>query len=313
MKIPVIVVSGPTASGKSALALKIAEKYGGEIVSADSMQIYKELSVGTAKPDKSEIKRVPHHLVDILEPEEKFSAADFKKRAEEAIEDISSRGRLPIIAGGTGLYIDSLLYSTGFSHPKENPKLRRELAEMNEKEGADAVYAILKSLDNEAAEKIHKNNVKRVIRAVEIIKSTHKSLEESVEKPLGVSPKYEVLYVFINPDRQELYRRIDRRVDEMVEQGLLDEAKMLFERNVLPDATSVQAIGYKEFFGVFRGEKSLSDAVDELKRDTRRYAKRQVTWFSRHKDAVRLKKNELSLLEETEEFKRFIALLGKDK
>lgn len=313
MKIPVIVVSGPTASGKSALALKLAEKYGGEIVSADSMQIYKELSVGTAKPDKSEIKRVPHHLVDILEPEEKFSAADFKKRAEEAIEDISSRGRLPIIAGGTGLYIDSLLYSTGFSHPKENPKLRRELAEMNEKEGADAVYAILKSLDGDAAEKIHKNNVKRVIRAIEIIKSTHKSLEESVEKPLGVSPKYEVLYVFINPDRQELYRRIDRRVDEMMEQGLLDEAKMLFERNVLPDATSVQAIGYKEFFGVFRGEKSLSDAVDELKRDTRRYAKRQVTWFSRHKDAVRLKKNELSLLEETEEFKRFIALLGKDK
>lgn len=313
MKIPVIVVSGPTASGKSALALKIAEKYGGEIVSADSMQIYKELSVGTAKPDKSEIKRVPHHLVDILEPEEKFSAADFKKRAEEAIEDISSRGRLPIIAGGTGLYIDSLLYSTGFSHPKENPKLRRELAEMNEKEGADAVYAILKSLDGDAAEKIHKNNVKRVIRAIEIIKSTHKSLEESVEKPLGVSPKYEVLYVFINPDRQELYRRIDRRVDEMMEQGLLDEAKMLFGRNVPPDATSVQAIGYKEFFGVFRGEKSLSDAVDELKRDTRRYAKRQVTWFSRHKDAVRLKKNELSLLEETEEFKRFIALLGKDK
>ena len=313
MKIPVIVVSGPTASGKSALALKLAEKYGGEIVSADSMQIYKELSVGTAKPDKSEIKRVPHHLVDILEPEEKFSAADFKKRAEEAIEDISSRGRLPIIAGGTGLYIDSLLYSTGFSHPKENPKLRRELAEMNEKEGADAVYAILKSLDGDAAEKIHKNNVKRVIRAIEIIKSTHKSLEESVEKPLGVSPKYEVLYVFINPDRQELYRRIDRRVDELMEQGLLDEAKMLFERNVLPDATSVQAIGYKEFFGVFRGEKSLSDAVDELKRDTRRYAKRQVTWFSRHKDAVRLKKNELSLLEETEEFKRFIALLGKEK
>ena len=313
MKIPVIVVSGPTASGKSALALKIAEKYGGEIVSADSMQIYKELSVGTAKPDKSEIKRVPHHLVDILEPEEKFSAADFKKRAEEAIEDISSRGRLPILAGGTGLYIDSLLYSTGFSHPKENPKLRRELAEMNEKEGADAVYAILKSLDGDAAEKIHKNNVKRVIRAIEIIKSTHKSLEESVEKPLGVSPKYEVLYVFINPDRQELYRRIDRRVDEMMEQGLLDEAKMLFGRNVPPDATSVQAIGYKEFFGVFRGEKSLSDAVDELKRDTRRYAKRQVTWFSRHKDAVRLKKNELSLLEETEEFKRFIALLGKDK
>mgnify|MGYP004648700259 FL=1 len=313
MKIPVIVVSGPTASGKSALALKIAEKYGGEIVSADSMQIYKELSVGTAKPDKSEMERVPHHLVDILEPEEKFSAADFKKRAEEAIEDISSRGRLPIIAGGTGLYIDSLLYSTGFSHPKENPKLRRELAEMNEKEGADAVYAILKSLDGDAAEKIHKNNVKRVIRAIEIIKSTHKSLEESVEKPLGVSPKYEVLYVFINPDRQELYRRIDRRVDEMMEQGLLDEAKMLFGRNVPPDTTSVQAIGYKEFFGVFRGEKSLSDAVDELKRDTRRYAKRQVTWFSRHKDAVRLKKNELSLLEETEEFKRFIALLGKDK
>lgn len=201
-------------------------------------------------------------MVDILEPEEKFSAADFKKRAEEAIEDISSRGRLPIIAGGTGLYIDSLLYSTGFSHPKENPALRSELSSLAEKEGADAVYAILKSLDGDAAEKIHKNNVKRVIRAIEIIKSTHKSLEESVEKPLGVSPKYEVLYVFINPDRQELYRRIDRRVDEMMEQGLLDEAKMLFGRNVLPDATSVQAIGYKEFFGVFRGEKSLSDAVD---------------------------------------------------
>ncbi len=313
MKTPVIAVTGPTASGKSALSLNLALKYGGEIVSADSMQIYKGLSVGTAKPTEEEMKKVRHHLTDILEPEEKFSAADFVKRAKEAVSDIASRGLLPIIAGGTGLYIDSLLYSNGFSHPAEDPVLRRELTLLAEKEGAGAVYGILKSLDGEAAKKIHPNNLKRVIRAVEIIKSTNKSLDESLEKPSEVSKMYEVLYVFINPEREELYKRIDARVDEMMENGLLNEAKMLYDRNIDPGATSVQAIGYKEFFGVFRKEKTLDEAVEELKRDTRRYAKRQVTWFSRRKDALILERGELSLLEATDEFKRFMALAGKDK
>lgn len=313
MKTPVIAVTGPTASGKSALAIELSVKYGGEIISADSMQIYKELSVGTAKPGIDELEKVPHHLVDILSPEEKFSAADFKKRADAAIEDISSRGRIPVIAGGTGLYVDSLLYSNGFSHPAENRKLRAELSALAEKEGAGAVHGILSEIDPEAAKKIHPNNIKRVIRAIEIIKSTNKSLAESVEAHEEVSSRYEVLYVFINPDRAELYDRIGKRVDKMMEDGLLTEAKMLYDMHLPSDATSVQAIGYKEFFGCFGKEKTIGEAVEELKRDTRRYAKRQVTWFSRHKEAVVLPRGELSLLEETEQFKRFISLLGKDK
>lgn len=313
MKIPVIAVTGPTASGKSALAMEIALKYGGEIVSADSMQIYKGLSVGTAKPTAEEMEKVRHHLVDIIEPEENFSAADFVQRAKPAVSDISGRGKLPVIAGGTGLYIDSLLYSHGFSHPAQNPGLRRELADLAEKEGVGAVHELLERLDPDAAKKIHPNNLKRVIRALEIIKSTNKTLEQSVEKPDEVSKAYEVLYVFINPEREELYRRIDARVDAMMENGLLDEARMLYEKNIDPGATSVQAIGYKEFFGVFRNEKTLADAVDELKKDTRRYAKRQVTWFSRRKEALVLPRGELSLLESEDAFESFMALAGKDR
>lgn len=312
MKIPVIVVAGPTASGKSALALELALKYKGEIVSADSMQVYKSLDIGTAKPTDEERKAVKHHLVDILELNEGFSAAEFCKRAREAVSDIHSRGSLPIIVGGTGLYIDSLLYGLSYSHSNENRALREELSLTAEKKGASAVHDILRELDSEAADNIHPNNLKRVIRAIEIIKATGKSLAESVDKP-GLEGEYDFLYVVISPERKMLYERIEDRVDSMMKRGLYDEALRLFSANTDRGATCMQAIGYKEFLPVYEGTLPLSDAVDTLKRDTRHYAKRQLTWFKRHKDAVYISSASLEALESTEQFKVFTEKLGDVK
>lgn len=309
MKIPVIVVAGPTASGKSALALELALKYGGEIVSADSMQVYKGLNIGTAKPTDEERKAVKHHLVDILELNEGFSAAEFCKRAREAVSDIHSRGSLPIIVGGTGLYIDSLLYGLSYSHSNENSPLREELSLTAEKEGASAVHDILRELDSEAADSIHPNNLKRVIRAIEIIKATGKSLAESVDKP-RLEGEYDFLYTVISPERKTLYDRIDSRVDNMMERGLYDEALWLFSTDTDRAAACMQAIGYKEFLPVYEGKMPISVAVDVLKRDTRHYAKRQLTWFKRHSEAVYISSASLKELENTEQFKAFFKKLG---
>lgn len=305
MKIPVIVIAGPTASGKSALALELAEKYNGEIVSADSMQIYKGLDIGTAKPNADELKRVRHHLIDIAERNEAFSAADFCEKAREAVSDIHSRGRLPIMVGGTGLYIDSFLYGVSFSHSNENTNLRDELSALAREKGNDAVHKILSELDGEAAKKIHPNNLKRVIRAIEIIKESGKSLEESIEKPKTES-EYNFIYVVLMPNRSVLYERINMRVDEMVKQGLLNEAKMLYDEHLPSDATCMQAIGYKELFPIFEKGADEKDALETLKKDSRHYAKRQITWFKRHDEALVLEKPCLEELENSNKFSEFI-------
>lgn len=315
MKIPVIVIAGPTASGKSDAAMNIALKYGGEIVSADSMQIYKGLDIGTAKPTKEDREKVPHHMIDICDIKDRFSAADFVAGAKEAIEDIYLRGRLPIVTGGTGLYIDSLIYGVKYNHAAENPVLRESLAILAGEKGNEAVHEVLAELDKDAAKKIHPNNLKRVIRAIEIIKDTGKSLEESIEKPEKESSCYDCLYTVLQRERKELYERIDRRVDIMLSEGLLGEAKWLFENVKDKNATSMQAIGYKELLPVYEGKMKIEEAAEELKKDTRHYAKRQMTWFNKKSEALFIDCDEdvLGKYEKTDKFKSILDSIGKDR
>ena len=287
-KIKIFAVVGPTASGKSGLALELAKRHGGEIISCDSMQIYKRMNIGTAKPTEEEQREVRHHLIDVVEPDVAFSCEDYVSLASAAIEDCASRGRMPIICGGTGLYLDALLRGGNSAPNADTSELRRELTERYEREGADALHAELMRVDPESAEATHKNNVKRVIRALEIYYScgVPKSLLDKQSKEL-VSP-YDASVIGLRyENRDVLYGRIERRVDEMIVEGLLEETRALMSEGVFEkNKTAAQAIGYKELLGAIRGENSLEDAVAELKTATRRYAKRQMTWFSA-KDYVR--------------------------
>ena len=281
-KIKIAAVTGPTASGKTALAIALAKRLDGEIISCDSMQIYRGMDIGTAKPTREELAEVPHHLIDILPADAPYSCSDYVKDAERAVEDIVSRGKLPIFCGGTGLYLDRFLKGGNDDSAACDEALRRELWSFYEEKGADALYERLLELDPEAAEAIHKNNVKRVIRAIEICLVTGEKKSDIDRKNSEVVDKYDhqvITLAFSN--RELLYRRIETRVDQMIDEGLVEETKRLmaegvFERSV----TAAQAIGYKELFPYLRGEATLESCVDELKAATRRYAKRQVTWFS---------------------------------
>ncbi len=282
-KIPLVVVAGPTASGKTEAAIRICQWFDGEVVSADSMQIYKYLSVGTAKPDKAEMEGIPHHLMDFLEPSQPFSVAEYVQLAKEAIADIHGRGKLPVVVGGTGLYIDSLVYNIQFSESESDPELREKLQNIAAEQGNEALWEILKEKDPEAAESIHPNNVGRVVRAIEMIELTGKTktqqLAESRQEPLP----YNTLYLAINyQDRETLYDRINRRVHIMLENGLEDEARWLMDHGYAPTAS--QAIGYKEMFGYLEGKEDIDTAIEKIQQGSRRYAKRQLTWFRRNKD-----------------------------
>lgn len=281
-KIPLIVIAGPTASGKTALSVDIAKAVGGEIVSADSMQIYKYMNIGTAKPTEDEKQGIPHHMMDFLEPSVNFSVADYCPMAGEIIRDIDGRGKIPVMVGGTGLYIDSLVGGVDFGEEHGDEKIREELMSLAEKEGNEAVHKILEEIDPETAAKYHPNNLRRIIRAIEVYKTQGKTVSEK-EKEEKVSP-YGVAYFCIDWDREVLYDRINRRVDIMVEEGLIDEVKGLLASDIDPKCTSMQSIGYKEFYGYLNGEITLEEALDTIKRSSRRYAKRQLTWFRRNKD-----------------------------
>ena len=281
-KIKIFAVTGPTASGKTALAIELARRSNGEIISCDSMQIYKGMDIGTAKPSCEELALVPHHLIDILPPDAPYSCSDYVKDAERVIEDVASRGKLPILCGGTGLYLDRLLKGGNADEAACDEGVRNELKRFLDENGVDALYQRLVDLDFEAAQSIHKNNVKRVMRAIEICIVSGGKKSEIDKKNSEISDKYDhrVITLAFN-NRQLLYNRIDRRVDLMIEQGLLEETKKLmaegvFERSV----TASQAIGYKELFPYIRGEDSLENCIEELKKASRRYAKRQLTWFS---------------------------------
>ena len=284
-KHPVLAVVGPTASGKTALGVALAEQFGGEIISADSMQIYKGLDVGTAKVTPEETCGIPHHGVDILQPDEPFSVADFTALAGALEHEISGREHLPILVGGTGLYVQSFLYGVRFATEKTPDGLREQLAaELNEK-GPEAMYAELQAVDPEAAAAIHPNNHVRVLRALEHYRATGKKLSEQKAASLPPERPYRSLILGLDfPDRAALYRRIDLRVDKMLDAGLLAEAELVWN-NRSRFRTAAQAIGYKEFFPYFEQTASLEACADKLKQASRNYAKRQLTWF-RHMDGV---------------------------
>jgi len=280
-KIPVIAVIGPTASGKTGLAVEIAKKFGGEVVSADSMQIYSELAIGTAKPTEKEMDGVKHHLIGHKSIDDEYSVADYVEEAKKAIDNIASKNKIPVLCGGTGLYVDSLLSNTEFSEIKSSPEIREKLFEFAKENGNEALFEKLCKIDPESAAKTHANNLSRVVRALEVFEVTGKTMSEHQKDSHPVPSIYEVCYIGTNfADREKLYSRIEQRIDEMLIEGVEKEAKFLFDHN--GTCTAAQAIGYKEFYPYFRGEMSREEAVSVLKKETRHYAKRQLTWFRRN-------------------------------
>ena len=288
LKPEIVCVVGPTASGKTAYAINLAKELGGEVVSCDSMQIYQEMTIGTAKPTEEEMQGIPHHMIDVVSPFENYSVAEFVTNAKACIAEILSRGRVPVLCGGTGLYVDSLLNGITFSEDARDEGYRQELKIMAEKQGNEAVHALLKDADPKAAEEIHPNNVKRVIRTLEIIKTSGKTKADYDRDARRESPYHATIYG-MDWEREKLYRRIDLRVDRMMEQGLLEEVQHLLKLGVPKTATAMQAIGYKELVSYLEGEISLLEAVETIKRESRRYAKRQLTWFRRNKDIAWVK------------------------
>ena len=278
----IIAIVGPTASGKSALALALAKEYGGEIISCDSMQVYKRMNIGTAKPSALEMSEVRHHLIDVREPTESFSCEDYVSLASSAIDLVFESGRLPIVCGGTGLYLDALLRGGNSAPSFDTSDIRAKLSLRAENEGVFALYEELLRVDPESAAAIHPNNVKRVIRALEIYIASGEKKSELDKRSKELESPYDARVIYLNYlNRDILYRRIDSRVDFMIKEGLIEETRALMsERAFELNRTASQAIGYKELFGFIEGRESLETAVETLKRATRRYAKRQITWFS---------------------------------
>lgn len=276
-----ICICGPTASGKTALSVALAKKLHTEIISADSMQIYRGMDIGTAKPTADERQGVPHHLFDVCEPEERFSVARYVELADAAAQDILARGMVPIVVGGTGLYMDALIEGSAFSGDETDLAVRDQYQRMAREQGNDAVHACLQKVDPVAAARLHPNNLKRVIRALEVYERTGLTIDEFNRRNKRSAPKYQAVKIGLCPrERQTLYDRIDQRVDQMLENGLLDETRRLLSCGKLT-GTAAQAIGYKELIGCLRGEASLGDCTALLKQRSRNYAKRQMTWLKR--------------------------------
>ena len=283
-KKPMIILTGPTAVGKTDLSIQLAKAIGGEIISADSMQVYRHMDIGSAKVTPEEMDGVPHHLIDVLEPEEEFNVVVFQKLAKEALTGIYERGYIPIIVGGTGFYIQALLYDIDFTENDGDTAIRRELEKLAQTQGAGCLHQMLQEIDPESAAAIHQNNVKRVIRAIEFYRQTGKKISLHNEQEREKQSPYQFLYYVLDTDRKTLYERIDRRVDLMMEHGLVDEVKHLADMGCTRDMVSMQGLGYKEILDYLSGEITLEEAVYILKRDTRHFAKRQITWFKRERD-----------------------------
>lgn len=275
----IIVIVGPTAVGKTYVSIELAKKLGTEIISADSMQIYKGMDVGTAKIKTEEMQGIKHHMIDMINPDDNYSVSDFKTEAEKNIDDMLSRGKTPVIVGGSGLYVNSLIYDLDFSNAKSNEKLRDYYTYYHQEHGEDALYEKLKKIDPESAEKIHKNNVKRVIRALEVYDLTGKKFSETNTDIRKKSSKYDFILIGLSMDRKILYERINQRVDKMIEDGLVEEVKSLLEKGFEKNLISMQAIGYKEIIEFLEGNITFEEAVNILKQNTRHFAKRQFTWF----------------------------------
>ena len=286
MKRPMIILAGPTAVGKTAASIRLAKAEGGEIISADSMQVSRHMDIGSAKIRPEEMEGVPHHLVDVLEPEEDFNVVRFQQMAKTAAEEIYARGRIPIAAGGTGFYIQALLYDIDFTENDGDSSFRRELEKTAEEKGGEYLHALLQEADPEAALQIHPHNIKRMIRALEFNHQTGGKISEHNEREREKESPYHYAYFVLTDERSRLYDRIDRRVDLMMEEGLLDEVRFLKERGVRRDSTAMQGLGYKELYACLDGEYPLEEAVRIIKRDTRHFAKRQLTWFKRERDVI---------------------------
>lgn len=281
----VIVICGPTASGKTALSIELAKKINGEIISSDSMQIYKDMDIGTAKPTIEEMQGIKHYLIDFIKPDQRYSVADFKNDAEKAIEEIIAKGKTPIIVGGTGLYVDSLIYGIEYQDIKLDEKYRQELEEIAEKNGLQELYEKAKEIDSKAMEKISINDKKRIIRVLEIYKATGKTKTEQEIESRKKEIKYDYRVFAINMDREKLYERINKRVDIMLEQGLIEEVKQVLQRyDKFP--TAMQGLGYKEVVEYLEEKVTKEEMIEKIKMETRRYAKRQITWFKKNKQTI---------------------------
>lgn len=291
MNEPLIILTGPTAVGKTKLSIALAKAVGGEIISADSMQVYKHMDIGSAKIRPSEMQGVPHYLVDVLEPSEEFHVVRFQQMAKQAMEQIRSRGHIPILVGGTGFYIQAIVNDIDFTENEASP-YRQELEALAVEKGASCLHEELRKVDPESARAIHENNVKRVIRALEFYKMTGKKISEHNEEQRERTSPYNFAYFVLNDDRAKLYARIEQRIDEMLEEGLVEEVTRLKEMGYRRGMVSMQGLGYKEILAFLDGECTLEEAVEILKRDTRHFAKRQITWFKRERDVIWLNKEE---------------------
>lgn len=287
-----VVLTGPTAVGKTKLSIELARRIGGEIISADSCQVYKHMDIGSAKIRLEEMEDIPHFLVDELEPSEEFNVVVFQQKTKQYMEEIYKRGHIPILVGGTGFYIQAVLYDIHFSKDDDNHKIREELETLAKEKGAGYLHEELRKFDPASAEAIHANNVKRVIRALEYYKLTGQKISEHNEEQRKNESPYDFSYFVLNDHRELLYKRIDKRVDEMIAEGLVEEVQKLKAMGYDRSFVSMQGLGYKEIFSFLDGEISLEDAIYILKRDTRHFAKRQITWFKREKEVIWVNKPE---------------------
>lgn len=285
-KKPLIILTGPTAVGKTKASIGLAKAIGGEIISADSMQVYKHMDIGSAKIKKEEMDGVPHYLVDVLEPDEEFHVVRFQELAKKAMEEIYANGHIPIVVGGTGFYIQALLYDIDFTEQNADTEYRNELEQFAKVHGSDALHEKLAEVDPKAASEIHAHNVKRVIRALEFYHQSGQKISEHNETERQKESPYNFCYFVLNDDRANLYERIDRRVDQMIADGLVEEVKALKAKGYHKAMVSMQGLGYKEILDYLNQECSLEEAVYKIKRDTRHFAKRQITWFKRERDVI---------------------------
>lgn len=286
IKKPLIILTGPTAVGKTDLSIRLAREINGEIISADSMQVYKKMDIGTAKIKKEEMQGIPHYLVDVLDPAEDFNVVVFQEMAKKAMEEIYRRGKVPIVVGGTGFYIQALLYDIDFSEHDSGEAYRAYLQKLGEEHGNRYLYDMLCKVDEEYAKTVHANNTKKVIRALEYYKETGQKLSAHNKEQREKESPYEAVYLVLSDDRKSLYQRIDRRVDEMIREGLVEEVQDLVAQGYTKNMVSMQGLGYKEFFDYFDNKISLEEVIALIKRDTRHFAKRQLTWFRREKNVV---------------------------
>lgn len=291
MKKPLVILAGPTAVGKTGFSIGLAKAIGGEIISADSMQVYRHMDIGSAKIKPEEMQGVPHHLIDVLEPDEEFHVVRFQEMAKQAMEEIYSRQKIPILVGGTGFYIQAVLYDIDFASEGEDVAYRQELAELARQKGERHLHEMLAVCDPEYAAQVHENNVKKVIRALEFFHLTGKKLSEHNMVQANKESPYQFAYFVLNDERAKVYERIDRRVDQMLEDGLVAEVEALREKGYTRDMVSMQGLGYKEILDYLDGRTTLLEAVQIIKRDTRHFAKRQITWFKRERDVCWLNRD----------------------